>query len=75
MTLKLRPYQEEAVDRITERGSLLLAMTMGSGKTGTAVTAVRQLRKQREVSHGVVFALKSTKYQWVREIAKWDPRA
>ena len=75
MTLKLRPYQEEAVDLIVERGSLLLALTMGAGKTVTAITAIRQLRKQREVSHGVIFALKSTKWQWVREIAKVDPRA
>ncbi len=73
--MELRPYQQEAVDRIVERGNLLLAMTMGSGKTATAITGIRQLRRLREVDHGAVFALKSTKWQWVREIQKWDRRA
>lgn len=73
--MQLRPYQEEAIERIVERGSLLLALTMGAGKTATAVCAVRKLRRERVVTSGTVFALKSTKYQWVREIAKWDPRA
>jgi SNF2 family DNA or RNA helicase len=73
--MELRPYQTEAVERILQRGSLLLALTMGAGKTATAVTAVRRLRRLRKVDHGVVFALKSTKGQWVREIKKWDPRA
>jgi SNF2 family DNA or RNA helicase len=75
VTITLRPYQEEAIARIVERRSLLLALTMGAGKTITAIQAVRTLRRQGEVSHGVVFALKSTKWQWMREIAKADPRA
>jgi SNF2 family DNA or RNA helicase len=73
--LELRPYQEEAVQRAIERGSLLLALTMGAGKTATAIVAVRRLRRQRTATNGAVFALKSTKGQWVREIARWDPRA
>jgi SNF2 family DNA or RNA helicase len=73
--MELRPYQVEAVERIVERGNLLLAMTMGSGKTATAIVGVRRLRRLRQVDHGVVFALKSIKWQWVREINKWDPRA
>lgn len=75
MTLELRPYQREAADRIVERGDLLLALTMGAGKTATSIVAVRQLRQERRVSNGVVLALKSTKWQWVREINRWDPRA
>lgn len=75
MSLTLRPYQVEAVDAIVERRSLLLAMIMGSGKTATAISAVRQLRRLRQVDHGVVFALKSTLGQWEREIHTWDPRA
>ena len=73
--MELRPYQAEAVERIVARRSLLLALTMGAGKTVTAVTAIRALRRQAAVSHGLVFALKSTKWQWVREINKVDPRA
>jgi SNF2 family DNA or RNA helicase len=73
--LELRPYQTEAIERIVARRSLLLALTMGAGKTVTAVAAIRQLRRQRVVSHGLIFALKSTKWQWLREIQKVDPRA
>lgn len=73
--MELRPYQVEAVERIVERQNLLLAMTMGSGKTATAIASVRRLRRLREVNRGAVFALKSIKWQWVREIQKWDPRA
>ena len=73
--MELRPYQKQAVALGVERGSLLLAMTMGSGKTATVIATVRKLRRLRLVTHGVVFATKSTKYQWEREIRKWDPRA
>jgi SNF2 family DNA or RNA helicase len=73
--VELRPYQAEAIDRIVQRGNLLLALTMGAGKTATAIAAIRRLRRQRRVSSGVVLALKSTKYQWQHEISVWDPRA
>ena len=48
---------------------------MGAGKTAASIAAIRQLRRERRVSHGTVFALKSTVGQWTREIQKWDPRA
>ena len=48
---------------------------MGAGKTVAAVSAIRHLRRRRTIDKGVIFALKSTKWQWVREIAKVDPRA
>ena len=73
--MELRPYQQEAVERVVQRGDLLLALVMGAGKTATSIAAVRQLRRLRQCDHVVVFALKSTKGQWVREINKWDPRA
>lgn len=73
--LTLRPYQAEAVERIVDRGNQLLALVMGAGKTAVAIRAVRQLRRERKVDSGVIFALKSTKYQWEREIRRWDPRA
>jgi SNF2 family DNA or RNA helicase len=73
--VELRPYQVEAVDSIAARGNLLLAMTMGSGKSVTAAAAVRLLRQHRYVRSGTIFAPKSVKWQWVREIGKIDPRA
>ena len=73
--MELRPYQYDAVESIVERGNLLLAMTMGSGKTAVAIASVRRLRRERRVDHGVVFCPKSTMGQWQREIERWDPRA
>ena len=74
--ISLRPYQTEAIAKAVERGSLLLAMTMGSGKTITACRVIRQLRDEGKVRSGLVFALKSTKLQWLHEIqTKGDPGA
>ena len=75
MTFELRPYQEEAVTKILTRGSLLLALTMGAGKTATAIAAVKELRDQRKVMSGIVLAPNSLKFQWQREIQKIDPSA
>ena len=65
--IELRPYQVEAVERIVDRRNLLLAMVMGSGKTVTAVAAVAHPASPAGIArHGAVFALKSTKLQWVQ---------
>src|SRR5262245_21862311 len=71
----LRPYQTEAVEQGVSRGNLLLALVMGAGKTAVAIRTVRQLRRERKATHGIVLAGKSLKYQWAREIRQWDPRA
>lgn len=70
-TPELRPYQRQAADLAVARGSLLLAMTMGSGKTATAITAIEELADRGDVNGGAVFVQNSTKYQWLREIKKW----
>ena len=75
MSLTLRPYQTECVERVLDRHSLLVGMVMGSGKTAASIVSIRRLRQQRIVTCGTVFALKSTLGQWQREIALWDPRA
>lgn len=67
----LRDYQEQAIEAALARGSLLLAMTMGSGKTRTAIETVEQLVSQGLVQGGAVFVLNSTKFQWKREIEQW----
>jgi SNF2 family DNA or RNA helicase len=73
--LELRPYQVECIRKAIARESMLMAMVMGSGKTIASAAAIRKLRRMGEVESGVVFALNSTKWQWVREIAKVDPCA
>ena len=68
----LRPYQRTAVDMAVSRGSLLLALTMGAGKTRVAIEAVKEL----DPGPGVVFCTNSLKYQWAEvEIPKWHPGA
>jgi SNF2 family DNA or RNA helicase len=69
----LRPYQEDAVQKCCERGSLLLAMTMGSGKTRVAIETVQSLAASGKVIAGSVFVQNSTKFQWAREIEHWAP--
>lgn len=68
----LRPYQTEAIDQALERGNLLLAMTMGSGKTRTAIETVESLASEGKVLSGSVFVQNSTKFQWKREIEYWS---
>lgn len=54
---------------------MLLALTMGSGKTRIAIETVQRLAEEGRVVGGAVFGLKSTKFQWQREIEKWAPGA
>lgn len=68
---KLWPYQEEAVERMTDRGQMLLGMVMGAGKTPTALGAVETLHDEGEVDRCLVVVPASLKYQWLREIAKF----
>lgn len=70
-----RPYQIQAVEQGVRRGSLLLAMTMGSGKTRVAIDTVESLWCEAKIAGGAVFVLNSTKYQWEREIRLWAPGA
>lgn len=72
---ELRPYQVEAIAKGVDRKAILLALTMGAGKTAVALTIVRQLRQLDPSLQATVFCTNSLKYQWVAEIAKWDPGA
>lgn len=72
---ELRPYQTEAVALGVQRRAILLALTMGAGKTAVALTTVRQLRAEDPSLQAAVFCTNSLKYQWVAEIQKWDPGA
>lgn len=67
----LRTYQEEAIGQALEQEHLLLAMTMGSGKTRTIIETIESLRAQGKVHSGAVFVQNSTKFQWKREIDYW----
>lgn len=68
---KLWPYQEEACERMVDRGQMLLGMVMGAGKTPTALAAVEELADEGEVERCLVVVPASLKYQWKREIEKF----
>jgi superfamily II DNA or RNA helicase len=39
----LYPFQQEASERMVERGQMLLAMVMGAGKTPTTLATIEAL--------------------------------
>lgn len=67
----LYPFQQEAMERMTERGQMLLAMVMGAGKTPTTLAAVEKLLDEDEISRVCVVVPSSLKFQWLREIKKF----
>lgn len=70
LTIDLHPYQETAVDRAVERGSLLVAYEMGLGKTPIALAAIEELIARDEVTTAVIVVPASLKYQWAKQIAR-----
>jgi SNF2 family DNA or RNA helicase len=67
----LYPFQQEAMERMVDRGQMLLAMVMGAGKTPTTLAAVEELLTANEVGRVLVVVPSSLKYQWLREIQKF----
>ena len=67
----LREYQEEAVERMVDRGQMLLGMVMGAGKTPTALAAIEELHALDDVERCLVVVPASLKYQWRDEIKKF----
>ena len=69
----LLPYQPEAVSRMVERKTMLVAYEMGLGKTPIAIAAIEELRDSGDITKPVlVIALSSLKYQWEKEIIKFS---
>jgi SNF2 family DNA or RNA helicase len=65
----------EAAGIAQRRGSLLLGLIMGSGKSAVAIEAVKRRRVRRRKTCGAVICPVTLKYQWAEEIMKWDPGA
>lgn len=53
------------------RGNGLLALTMGLGKTVSAIAAIEELRDNGAVSTGLIVVPSSLKFQWQREIKRF----
>lgn len=68
-TLKqtLYPYQHHGVQRLFERGRLLLADDMGLGKTAQAIAACHALWHTGRVRRGLLVVPAALKPQWLRE--------
>lgn len=67
----LRPFQEEAVDRIFDRHSLLVAYQMGLGKTVVSICAVEEAVETRRAQQALVVVPASLKYQWAAQIEEF----
>jgi SNF2 family DNA or RNA helicase len=67
----LYPFQEEASQRMSDKGQMLLAMVMGAGKTVTTISALEELFETNEVDRCLVVVPSSLKYQWLAEIKKF----
>ena len=70
-TGSLYPYQQESVDKMVDRGQILLGLVMGAGKTVTTIATVEKLIEMNEVERCLVVVPASLKYQWMREINKF----
>lgn len=69
----LLPYQREGVLALLSRRSLLLADSMGLGKTIQAIAALRVLVHQGKLESALIVCPASLLIQWRRELARWAP--
>ncbi len=65
----LFPYQIDAVQSITERRQLLVAYSMGTGKTVITIAALEQLLGIGAIRSALILAPASVKWQWAQQIA------
>lgn len=73
-TGELYPYQEEARDRILSRHQLLVAYSMGLGKTPITIAATEYLLEHGELEGDgrvLIICPASLKWQWASAIAKF----
>jgi SNF2 family DNA or RNA helicase len=69
----LMPHQCEAVEFLLAKGSGLLALEQGLGKTLVAIAAFQQLHRHGQVSCMVVICPNSLKGNWVAEVRRFAP--
>lgn len=67
----LRQYQQDSVDKMVDRGQMLLGLVMGAGKTPTTIAAIEMLRDLEEVDRTLVVVPASLKFQWEAELKKF----
>lgn len=67
----LFPYQHEAVDRVLSDRRILVAYSMGTGKTVLTIAALEQLLGQGDIRCCVVMVPSSLKWQWAQALAQF----
>jgi SNF2 family DNA or RNA helicase len=67
----LYPYQLEPVERFLDRGNLLVAFEMGTGKTAIAIACSEELYGCGDIATTLVVCQASLKFQWAQQIAKF----
>lgn len=70
LTIPLHPYQEADVDRMCERGQLLVGYDCGTGKTIMAIAAIEELFGTGEASSALIIVPAALRWQWAAAIAK-----
>lgn len=70
----LKPYQVDAVQKMTFQKKILVAYEMGLGKTPMTIAAIEQIRERGELKGDfvLILCLASLKYQWKKEIEKFS---
>jgi SNF2 family DNA or RNA helicase len=71
LTKELYPYQLAPVDQFLDRGALLVAYEMGTGKTAIAIACAEELFSCGDIDTCLVICQASLKYQWAQQIAKF----
>jgi SNF2 family DNA or RNA helicase len=71
----LYPFQEDAVQMMLGRGSLLLAHGLGLGKTVTTIAACEELIDDGTAEAVLIICPASLKWQWARQIGKFTDGA
>ena len=71
----LYPFQQEAVDMMLSRKSLLLAHGLGMGKTVSSIAAMETLIDSGEADCILVLCPASIKWQWKRQIDNFSDGA
>jgi SNF2 family DNA or RNA helicase len=73
MALKLRDYQERAVDFLYERDHAMILAPVGAGKTAITLTALDELHKSGHLKRALVLAPKRVCTDvWPVETPKWS---
>ncbi|WP_369042209.1 DEAD/DEAH box helicase [Streptomyces sp. Midd1] len=65
----LHPYQHDGVNRILSDRRLLVAYSMGTGKTVMAIAALEEMIGRGDIRRVVILVPSSLKFQWAQAIA------